>query len=310
MPALHLGWYLYQIMQNVSDSDKSLFRNFGTLPLSFNGEDAVVSDHKDTSIPEKIPSSRENTLSLEDTVSDHEDVSIPEDTAPLGDEDTPSVDVECDRSGNDREDSSLNPESLEEERSQDIHHLDLRSMLRGYVQESMRHLTAQRTPTDQSRSSEGLVDDMRFGRFDLSNSMSTQPIHSFQSSIWSPREGRDSEPEEWRDLVQHQLQHISSQNGTSASHLFVFLGTDSGSDDEYEDEWEPLESAQLDNAIQQSIITDYDPLVGQKCPIVMTEFSVGDRVGKLECGHIFLYDAIREWLTHDARCPICSHRIT
>lgn len=46
------------------------------------------------------------------------------------------------------------------------------------------------------------------------------------------------------------------------------------------------------------------------CPITQSEFSEGDTVLVLPCGHAFMKDAIQTWLeTESAECPVCRHAL-
>lgn len=42
------------------------------------------------------------------------------------------------------------------------------------------------------------------------------------------------------------------------------------------------------------------------CAICLEYFQDGDTISKLNCGHEFKYECIREWLKKDVRCPLCN----
>jgi len=46
------------------------------------------------------------------------------------------------------------------------------------------------------------------------------------------------------------------------------------------------------------------------CPITMEEFSKGDVIGELPCGHVFGHEAIMMWLEKEkASCPVCRFKL-
>ncbi|WCJ31182.1 RING/U-box superfamily protein [Euphorbia peplus] len=45
---------------------------------------------------------------------------------------------------------------------------------------------------------------------------------------------------------------------------------------------------------------------GHPCCICQEEFTDGEDLGKLECGHDFHYNCIRQWLVQKNNCPICK----
>ena len=42
-----------------------------------------------------------------------------------------------------------------------------------------------------------------------------------------------------------------------------------------------------------------------KCPICLSEWKIGDEVGKLACGHEFELDCLSKWLNEKRNCPLC-----
>ncbi|MCH9613697.1 MAG: hypothetical protein SP1CHLAM54_07060 [Chlamydiia bacterium] len=49
--------------------------------------------------------------------------------------------------------------------------------------------------------------------------------------------------------------------------------------------------------------------MNNECAITMNDFEATTRVVELACKHIFEEEAIREWVTRDASCPICRHAV-
>ena len=43
------------------------------------------------------------------------------------------------------------------------------------------------------------------------------------------------------------------------------------------------------------------------CSICIQNYEIGHKLIKLECGHIFHADCIREWIGTKNRCPLCNH---
>ena len=46
-----------------------------------------------------------------------------------------------------------------------------------------------------------------------------------------------------------------------------------------------------------------------KCPICLSEWNIGDVVGKLACGHEFGLDCLNKWLTEKRNCPLCREAL-
>ena len=43
-----------------------------------------------------------------------------------------------------------------------------------------------------------------------------------------------------------------------------------------------------------------------QCLICMENFSAGNRIKKLQCGHEYDAECIDKWLSAEKRCPVCS----
>lgn len=44
---------------------------------------------------------------------------------------------------------------------------------------------------------------------------------------------------------------------------------------------------------------------GLECPVCISEFSKGDVIAELKCGHIFHKDCVAEWVKKHPTCPVC-----
>lgn len=52
-------------------------------------------------------------------------------------------------------------------------------------------------------------------------------------------------------------------------------------------------------------ITEDELKSGLECPVCITEFSKGDVVAELKCGHLFHKDCVGEWVKKHPTCPVC-----
>ena len=53
-----------------------------------------------------------------------------------------------------------------------------------------------------------------------------------------------------------------------------------------------------------------NPIPIDRCPISHQEFTVGDRIGRINsCGHIFSEVGLRQWLQRNNTCPMCRTRV-
>lgn len=72
-----------------------------------------------------------------------------------------------------------------------------------------------------------------------------------------------------------------------------------------------IDPAELDNhatKIKYSISNELHTM--PHCPITMEDFTDGEQVNQLPCGHIFKPDAINDWLlTQKAECPVCRFKL-
>lgn len=59
------------------------------------------------------------------------------------------------------------------------------------------------------------------------------------------------------------------------------------------------------------VFTDSDEVVNNECSICLTNFEMGEMLISLPCHqrHSFHANCIREWLQHDAKCPLCQKGI-
>ncbi|GKU94761.1 hypothetical protein SLEP1_g8207 [Rubroshorea leprosula] len=44
------------------------------------------------------------------------------------------------------------------------------------------------------------------------------------------------------------------------------------------------------------------------CSICQDEYAEGDLLGKLDCGHDYHFECIKQWLMRKNSCPMCRHR--
>lgn len=71
-----------------------------------------------------------------------------------------------------------------------------------------------------------------------------------------------------------------------------------------------IDPAGIDDVVTTITYSGDDNSHPVSCPITMEDFSKGEMVSKLECGHIFKPDAISNWLlTEKAECPVCRHKL-
>ncbi|XP_057985263.1 probable E3 ubiquitin-protein ligase RHG1A [Hevea brasiliensis] len=50
------------------------------------------------------------------------------------------------------------------------------------------------------------------------------------------------------------------------------------------------------------------PLEDEKCCICQENYADGEDLGKLDCGHYFHFDCIKQWLNQKNNCPICKKK--
>jgi hypothetical protein len=65
------------------------------------------------------------------------------------------------------------------------------------------------------------------------------------------------------------------------------------------------------NLMPTFVFTDSDEVVNNECSICLTNFEMGEMLISLPCHqrHSFHANCIREWLQHDAKCPLCQKGI-
>ncbi|KAK2647953.1 hypothetical protein Ddye_015442 [Dipteronia dyeriana] len=60
------------------------------------------------------------------------------------------------------------------------------------------------------------------------------------------------------------------------------------------------------NQIKNDLSSHLSIRVDKKCTICQEEFEADDEMGKLDCGHSFHIQCIKQWLAHKNACPVCK----
>ncbi|XP_004503318.1 uncharacterized protein [Cicer arietinum] len=49
--------------------------------------------------------------------------------------------------------------------------------------------------------------------------------------------------------------------------------------------------------------------VDKKCSICQEEYEVDDKLGRLNCDHLYHFQCIQQWVAHKNFCPVCKHQV-
>ena len=80
--------------------------------------------------------------------------------------------------------------------------------------------------------------------------------------------------------------------------------------DPSQDMYKKVLSDEGENDIKK-VIYKPNEFPNDSCPMTLNNFSEGDEVAQLPCGHIFEYDAVLKWLKDEnATCPVCREPLS
>ncbi|XP_012573183.2 probable E3 ubiquitin-protein ligase HIP1 [Cicer arietinum] len=49
--------------------------------------------------------------------------------------------------------------------------------------------------------------------------------------------------------------------------------------------------------------------VDKKCSICQEEYEEDDKLGRLNCDHLYHFQCIQQWVAHKNCCPVCKHQV-
>nr|XP_009787797.1 PREDICTED: E3 ubiquitin-protein ligase Praja-2-like [Nicotiana sylvestris]XP_016471271.1 PREDICTED: E3 ubiquitin-protein ligase Praja-2-like [Nicotiana tabacum] len=121
-----------------------------------------------------------------------------------------------------------------------------------------------------------------------------------------------NDPRELIDISTGMLDHLIGQQANSAfdfgflyDHLFDREDDVDGHDEEKENDDAVLKHLKIrthHSLAKDGVVSDVEP---ETCAICQSEYEDEESIGKLQCGHEYHTDCIKQWLWRKKDCPMC-----